>query len=245
MSTVTLRRRAADTAPTMGAVSPSGRGDELIAACRRGRVLRAGRSGAGCFRRRPRRRLRHTGALETRLRLIRSARALFAERGIQAGPLRDIHRAAGQRNASAFNYQFSGKEDRPGDRGAAGGRDHTRRLELVRAADSVERGHDVHALVDMVMRPDAVPVRSYIPWPGDGCRRRSPDLDRAVLTMRFQLVLDLGIHTLATYQSAECRSQALTSLTFYVDRPMTGLLIAPTRGARAPVFDDIQSRDTH
>jgi len=43
---------------------------------------------------------------DTRLKLIRAAEQLFAERGIAAVSLREINRSAGQRNATALQYHF-------------------------------------------------------------------------------------------------------------------------------------------
>jgi AcrR family transcriptional regulator len=198
----------------------------------------------------------------TRSHLIRTAERLFAERGIEVVPLRDIHDAAGQRNASAINYHFGGKEqlvraiieDRAGATNA-------RRLELLRSADSAGRGHDVHTLVNALVRPladeiaagthyagflarmiterdldrpvrlNSDPVWSNTSLAGRRLRTALPDLDHGVLTMRFQLVLDLGIHALATYQSATRRDpRRLPPLDVYVARlvdAMTGLLTAP------------------
>ena len=45
--------------------------------------------------------------LDTREELIRSAERLFATRGIDGVSLREINRAAGQRNASALQYHFA------------------------------------------------------------------------------------------------------------------------------------------
>jgi AcrR family transcriptional regulator len=44
--------------------------------------------------------------LDTRDQIIRSAELLFASRGIDGVSLREINRAAGQRNASALQYHF-------------------------------------------------------------------------------------------------------------------------------------------
>jgi len=49
-------------------------------------------------------------AQETRDRLVRTAARLFADRGIEAVSLREINREAGQRNATALQYHFSGRE---------------------------------------------------------------------------------------------------------------------------------------
>lgn len=45
--------------------------------------------------------------LDTRDELIRAAETLFATRGIDGVSLREINRAAGQRNASALQYHFA------------------------------------------------------------------------------------------------------------------------------------------
>jgi AcrR family transcriptional regulator len=198
----------------------------------------------------------------TRLLLIRTAERLFAERGIQAVPLSDIHNAAGQRNASAINYHFGGKEKLVRaiieHRAAT---TNARRLELLRAADSAGHGHDVRTLVNVLVRPladeiaagthyagflahmiterdldrpvrlNSDPVWSNASSVGQRLQTALPDLDRGVLTMRFQLVLDLGIHALATYQSVTRRApERLPPLDVYVGQlvdAMTGLLIAP------------------
>jgi AcrR family transcriptional regulator len=47
-----------------------------------------------------------TAKLDTRAEIIRSAERLFAARGIDGVSLREINRAAGQRNASALQYHF-------------------------------------------------------------------------------------------------------------------------------------------
>lgn len=49
-------------------------------------------------------------ASETRARLIREARRLFARRGVYQTSLREINAAAGQRNVSAVNYHFGDRE---------------------------------------------------------------------------------------------------------------------------------------
>jgi AcrR family transcriptional regulator len=47
-----------------------------------------------------------TARLDTKTELIRAAEQLFAARGIDAVSLREVNRAAGQRNASALQYHF-------------------------------------------------------------------------------------------------------------------------------------------
>ncbi len=48
---------------------------------------------------------------EARTMMILAAERLFAERGIDAVPLREIVMAAGQRNASALSYHIGGREE--------------------------------------------------------------------------------------------------------------------------------------
>jgi AcrR family transcriptional regulator len=47
---------------------------------------------------------------ETRAQLIRSAERLFAERGVDAVSLREVNRAADQRNATALQYHFKDRQ---------------------------------------------------------------------------------------------------------------------------------------
>jgi AcrR family transcriptional regulator len=49
--------------------------------------------------------------LDTRGKLIAAAAHLFARRGIESVPLRDVGEFAGQRNASVVQYYFSGRWD--------------------------------------------------------------------------------------------------------------------------------------
>lgn len=50
-----------------------------------------------------------TGDLDTRSQLVAAAAHLFARRGIEGTPLRDVVAFAGQRNASAVQYHFGGR----------------------------------------------------------------------------------------------------------------------------------------
>lgn len=47
---------------------------------------------------------------ETRAQLIRAAELLFAEKGVNAASLREINRAADQRNATALQYHFGDRQ---------------------------------------------------------------------------------------------------------------------------------------
>ena len=50
-----------------------------------------------------------TTGVDVRTSLLRSAGTLFAERGLDAVSLREIHAASGTRNASAIQYHFGGR----------------------------------------------------------------------------------------------------------------------------------------
>ena len=84
---------------------------------------------------------------ETRARLIRAGERLFAEHGIDVVSLREITRAAGQRNATALQYHF---EDRRG---------------LVRAI-LAKHGRDVeaerHAMLDELEARSGVSAREWV-----------------------------------------------------------------------------------
>jgi AcrR family transcriptional regulator len=49
-------------------------------------------------------------ATETREKLVRAAEQLFARHGLDV-PIREIHALAGQRNASAIQYHFGGRDE--------------------------------------------------------------------------------------------------------------------------------------
>src|SRR5262249_2452188 len=83
----------------------------------------------------------------TRDRLIRAAEQLMAERGIEAVDLKDIQRAAGQRNRSAVNYYFT---DRAGLVAAI--------IDKHRIALNAER----HELLDALERSGDTSVRALI-----------------------------------------------------------------------------------
>ncbi|TDD33775.1 TetR/AcrR family transcriptional regulator [Saccharopolyspora elongata] len=93
---------------------------------------------------------------DTRSRLIEVAERLFAERGVHAVSLREIATAAGQRNTSAVAYHFGTKRAlveavyeyrmRPAS---------NRLLAHVADLDARGRGHDLRALVEVMIRTTA------------------------------------------------------------------------------------------
>jgi AcrR family transcriptional regulator len=112
--------------------------------------------------------------------MIEVAERMFAERGLDGVSMRDVASAAGQKNNSAVQYHF-------------GGRDglilevFRRRMAIVNASreefiariDAEGRGGDVRALVEAVV----VPLAEYVAGPGAGSHyaqfiaRVSPSVD--------------------------------------------------------------------
>jgi AcrR family transcriptional regulator len=86
--------------------------------------------------------------------LLRAAEMLIAEHGISAVSLRSISAAAGQRNNSAAQYHFGSKQGLVSaivqSRLAP---INVRRAELLAAMDAEGRGHDVTALVEVLVVP--------------------------------------------------------------------------------------------
>ncbi|SNQ46570.1 putative Regulatory protein, TetR [Frankia canadensis] len=119
---------------------------------------------------------------ETRLQLLRAAERLFAERGIEAVSLRDIHQAAGQRNTSAVNYHFGGKEGLI--RAIIEARadvTNARRMQLLAQAEASGRGEDARSLVDALVWPLAEEIRQGTYYVGFLSRLIvERDLDRPV-----------------------------------------------------------------
>lgn len=90
----------------------------------------------------------------TRQRLILAAERAYAEQGIDAVSLREINRAAGQRNASALHYHFGTREALLRaifEHRMAG--INERRLRMLAAIERTERARDLRALVEVIVAP--------------------------------------------------------------------------------------------
>src|SRR5262245_50949587 len=102
-----------------------------------------------------------------RLALIEHAERLFAEHGIEAVSLRDVSKAAGQRNHSAAQYHF-------GDRAGLLAAVYQARMSVINAhrAQLVEelrrdgREHDIDALVAAFVVPLVALVGETHGWYG-------------------------------------------------------------------------------
>lgn len=97
----------------------------------------------------------------TRVALIETAERLFAERGIEAVSLRDVSRAAGQRNHSAAQYHFG---DRAGLVAAV--YEHRMRLVNERRQAMLADADDLGSLAAAVVAPLAGVVAETDGWYG-------------------------------------------------------------------------------
>jgi AcrR family transcriptional regulator len=99
----------------------------------------------------------------TRVRLIETAEALFAERGIEAVSLRDVCAVAGQRNHSAAQYHF-------GDRAGLVAAVYEHRMRVVNerrlARLATTAADDVVAIVDAIVCPLTSVVDETHGWYG-------------------------------------------------------------------------------
>ncbi len=86
-------------------------------------------------------------AEETRAQLIRAGERLFAERGIEVVSLREITRAAGQRNATALQYHF---EDRRG------------LLRAILAKHNLDVDAERHTMLDELEEASSVSAREWV-----------------------------------------------------------------------------------
>lgn len=167
----------------------------------------------------------------TRLRILKTAEQLFAERGIAAVPLRDIGAAAGQKNNVAVQYHFGDREvlirEVAAYRAARGEQVRAERLAEMLASGNPPGVAD---LVDAFVRslachlePDnhylAFLSRYFIERGGyaglEGLgvsttfptflaifRRLLPDIPDSVLDERWTVMTSSAVHTVARYQSA-------------------------------------------
>jgi len=177
---------------------------------------------------------------ETRERLLRAAETVFAERGIAGAQLREIGRAAGQRNNAAVHYYF-GDKDRliraVLERGAA--ESEALRARRVRRLARSMSAPAVTDIVDAALRPLSVHLRRgdrYLMFLSQLTRERGLDgslgapgiapslcvlryrlgetlseAARIPLDGRWSLALASGIHALALHQSVAERERSAGS----------------------------------
>lgn len=92
--------------------------------------------------------------MNTRLQILLAAEKLFAERGIDAVSMREVNRAAGQRNTSALHYHYGSMD---GLLGAIVSYRmepvNERRLEILSDGDRDGRVGDIQFLAESMVRP--------------------------------------------------------------------------------------------
>ena len=91
---------------------------------------------------------------DTRDKLVTAAERLFAERGVDNVSLREINRAAGQKNVAALHYHFGSRRALMlaiFERRMSG--INQRRLEMVNAISASGRDNDCHEIVSAMVLP--------------------------------------------------------------------------------------------
>ena len=194
----------------------------------------------------------------TRERLLLAAERLFAERGIEAVPLRDIRIAAGQRNSGAVQYHFGDRETLVraiaqhrttdlerlsskliADVVASGQtptvEDMVRAFVLALAFNLDEQSHFLPFLSRYIIeRGDASALGAAPPdWAAHLraiMRRLLPQLSDDVLDERWQVLLSSAVHTLARYQVGLRRG----TLTPPINHLLDDLVHFLTGGLEAP-----------
>ncbi|WP_051919136.1 TetR/AcrR family transcriptional regulator [Prescottella defluvii] len=152
--------------------------------------------------------------------MIEVAERMFAEQGIDGVSMRDIASAAGQKNNSAVQYHFGGRDGlilevfrrRMGVVNA-------NRTEYLARLDAEGRGHDVRALVEAVVLPLADYLRSAgtESYYAQFIARVSPSLDFSSP--------DLAEVTEASREVSSRLKRALTHLPRRVAAARTGLML--------------------
>ena len=197
----------------------------------------------------------------TRQRILDAAERLFAERGVQAVPLRDIGIEAGQKNHAAVQYHF-------GDREALvnaimesrGAESEAVRADIVAA---LMMGGTVPTVADVVgafVRPLAIHIQPnnqylaflslYITEEGgyaglEGVRvgasvitlralvaHLAPEIPESILDERWWVTLTSAVHALARYQSAQQKREQLPAK---MDVLITDLVQFLSAGLVAPI----------
>jgi AcrR family transcriptional regulator len=141
-----------------------------------------------------------------RTALVESAERLFAEQGIQAVSLRDVSKAAGQRNNSAAQYHF-------GDRSGLVAAVYENRMRLVderrHALLHQLDGHDVRGLVEATVVPLLDVVAETKGWYG-----------RFLARTRWDPIAWDVLQSLRTYTSFETVVRALDRALADLPRPI-------------------------
>jgi AcrR family transcriptional regulator len=157
-------------------------------------------------------------ATATKERLVRAGTRLFAHHGVDRVTIGEIHRAAGQRNASALHYHFGSRDGLLRvileQHGAV---IEAERRDLLAALEGGGRVGDLHALVEILVVPQSRALRS-----SEG---------RAFLRILQQIVHRIGIreeHVAAT--------DPVPAILVHVDRCLADVPVALRRERTTVMF---------
>lgn len=196
----------------------------------------------------------------TRLRILEAAEQLFAEHGLSAVPLRDIGKAAGQRNHAAVQYHFGERDEViRAITEYRGAESELVRAELVAGLMLDTSRPTTRDVVGAFVRPLAIhfrPDNHYLQFLSvliteeggyeglDGTHtggqvitlrallsRLLPEVPEAVLAERWWVTLTSAVHTLARYQTAQRKRESLPAA---IDVLVTDLISFLAAGLAAP-----------
>ncbi|MDR6688770.1 AcrR family transcriptional regulator [Arthrobacter sp. 1088] len=174
----------------------------------------------------------------TRQRILTEAERLFAQHGISAVPLRDIGKAAGQRNHAAVQYHFGEREEIvKAIMEFRGAESEISRTEMVTGLMLSETTPTVSDVVSAFVRPLAIhfqPDNHYLPFLSlyiteeggyeglVGVRvgaavvtlrtllgKLVPEIPEPVLDERWWVTLTSAVHALARYHTAQRKREHL------------------------------------
>lgn len=203
---------------------------------------------------------RNVRGVATRQRMLDAAERLFAERGIEAVPLRDISLAAGQRNHTAVRYHFGNRDQIvKAIMETRGAESEASRAGIVAEMMLGTTAATVADVVGAFVRPLAIhlqPQNHYLAFLSrliteeggyeglEGVNagasvitlrtllgRLAPNVPEAVLDERWWLTLTSTVHALARYQSAREHAHLPAKMDVLID----DLIAYLSAGLIAPV----------
>jgi len=199
----------------------------------------------------------------TRQRIITEAERLFAQHGISAVPLRDIGKAAGQRNHAAVQYHFGERDEIvKAIMEYRGGESEVSRTEMVAALMLSETTPTVSDVVSAFVRPLAIhfqPDNHYLPFLSlyiteeggyeglVGVRvgaavvtlrtllgKLVPGIPESVLDERWWVTLTSAVHALARYHTAQRKREHLPA---GIEALISDLITFLSAGLSAPLAE--------
>ncbi|WAH97433.1 TetR/AcrR family transcriptional regulator [Arthrobacter sp. MMS18-M83] len=200
----------------------------------------------------------------TRQRILTEAERLFAQHGISSVPLRDIGKAAGQRNHAAVQYHFGEREEIvKAIMEYRGAQSEVSRVEMVASLMLSGTTPTVSDVVSAFVRPLAIhfqPDNHYLPFLSlyiteeggyEGLTgvhvgaavitlrtllgKLVPEIPEAVLDERWWVTLTSTVHALARYHTAQRKRQHLPA---GIEALVSDLITYLSAGLAAPVAED-------